>query len=313
MCTSKKQCSPGVCIIAHVLSADDLQYFLAVARRRRLTAAADQLGVDHTTVGRRIGALERSIGQRLFDRTPNGWVLTEGGRRLLAPAELVATAVASAEEQLGGGGATLPGSVRVVCPDGFGAFLLAPALGQLHDAHPELTVELITATPQVVHTVQEFDVAVIQHEPSSPRVLRRHLTDYLIRLYATPEYLASHPPLRSAEDLRRHVIIWHIDDMLDVPRLRSLHALLPSPVHIQSTNLVAHWQAAAASVGIAPLPQFIAAQDPRLVPVLPELEFRSAYWLALPREHARLARVRAVEKVLDDLVAARHDDLLGGS
>jgi DNA-binding transcriptional LysR family regulator len=296
-----------------MLAADDLQYFLAVARRRRLTAAAAQLGVDHTTVGRRISALERSIGQRLFDRTPNGWELTEGGRRLLAPAELVATAVASAEEQLGGGGSVLTGAVRVVCPDGFGAFLLAPALGQLHAAHPALTVELITATPQVAHTVQEFDVAVIQHEPSSPRVLRRHLTDYLIRLYATPEYLASHPPLRSAEDLREHVIIWHIDHMLDVPRLRSLHALLPSPVHIQSTNLVAHWQAAAASVGIAPLPQFIAAQDPRLVPVLPELEFRSTYWLALPREHARLARVRAVETVLDDLVAARHDDLLGGS
>jgi DNA-binding transcriptional LysR family regulator len=73
----------------------------------------------------------------------------------------------------------------------------------------------------------------------------------------------------------------------------------------------AHWQAAAAGVGVAPLPQYIAAGDPRLVPVLPELVFRGRYWLALPREHARLARVRAVEKVLDDVVAARHEDLLG--
>jgi DNA-binding transcriptional LysR family regulator len=302
-----------VCTIAHVLSADDLQYFLAVARLRRLTSAAAQLGVDHTTVGRRIAGLEKSVGHRLFDRTPNGWELTEGGRLLLAPAELVATAVASAEEQLGGRGSALTGTVRVVCPDGFGAFLLAPALGELHDAHPELTMELITATPHIVHAVQAFDLAVIQHEPLSRRVQSRHLTDYLIRLYATPEYLETHPPLRSAENLSQHVVIWHLEDMLDVPQLRSLHALLPSPVHIQSTNLVAHWQAAAAGVGIAPLPQFIAGQDQRLVPVLPELEFRSTYWLALPREHARLARVRAVEKLLDDLVAARHDDLLGRS
>ncbi|MCW2610395.1 MAG: hypothetical protein QOC93_3364 [Actinomycetota bacterium] len=296
-----------------MLSADDLQYFLAVARRRRLTQAAAQLGVDHTTVGRRIAALERSIGQRLFDRTPGGWELTDGGRRLLGPAELVATAVASAEEQLGERGSTLTGAVRIVCPDGFGAFLLAPALGHLHDAHRALTIELITATPQIAHRIQEFDVAVIQHEPSSPRVLRRHLTDYNVRLYATPGYVDTHPPLRSADDLREHVVIWHVDDMLDVPPLRTLRARLPTPVNIQSTNVVAHWQAAAAGVGIAPLPQYIAVGDPRLVPVLPDLVFRGTYWLALPREHARLARVRAVEKVLDDLVAARHDDLLGAA
>jgi DNA-binding transcriptional LysR family regulator len=311
MCTGKNQISPTVCTIAHMLSADDLQYFLAVARRRRLTSAAELLGVDHTTVGRRISRLERSIGQRLFDRTPNGWQLTEGGRRLMGPAELVATALASAEEELGGG-AAITGTVRVVCPDGFGAFLLAPALGPLHEAHPGLTVELITATPQIAHAVQEFDVAVIQYEPSSPRVMRRPLTDYVIRLYATPDYLASHPPLRMAEDLRQQVIIWHVDDMLDVPQLRSLNDLLPSPVHIQSPNLVAHWQAAAAGVGVAPLPQFIAAQDPRLVPVLPEVQFHGTYWLALPREHARLARVRAVEALLDRLVAERRPDLLGG-
>ncbi|HEY0358857.1 MAG TPA: LysR family transcriptional regulator [Mycobacteriales bacterium] len=294
-----------------MLSADDLQYFLAVARRRRLTQAAAQLGVDHTTVGRRIAALERAIGQRLFDRTPGGWDLTDGGRRLLGPAELVATALASAEEQLGHRGSTITGAVRIVCPDGFGAFLLAPALGQLHDAHPALTIELITATPQIAHRIQEFDVAVIQHEPSSPRVLRRHLTDYSVRLYATRDYLDTHPPLESADDLRDHVVIWHVDDMLDVPPLRTLRARLPTPVNIQSTNVVAHWQAAAAGVGVAPLPQYIAAGDPRLVPVLPELVFRGRYWLALPREHARLARVRAVEKVLDDVVAARYEDLLG--
>lgn len=296
-----------------MISADDLQYFLAVARRRTLTAAAGQLGVDHTTVGRRIAHLERTVGQRLFDRTAHGWVVTDGGRRLLASAELVSSAVAAAEEQLGGGGAGLTGAVRIVCPDGFGAFLLAPALGDLNRQHPELVVELITATPHISHSVQEFDVAVTQHEPSSRRVQHRRLTDYVVRLYATEEYLARHAPVRSTADLRSHVLIWHLDDMLDVPQLRSLHHALPAPVRIQSTNLVAHWQAAAAGVGIAPLPQYIAAQDARLVPVLPELEFRSTYWLALPGEHARLARVRAVVELIEQMLRARHTDLLGPS
>ncbi|WP_142047061.1 LysR family transcriptional regulator [Pseudonocardia kunmingensis] len=294
-----------------MVSADDLRYFLAVARRGRLTLAAAQLGVDHTTVGRRVVALERALGQRLFDRAAHGWQLTESGHRLLGPAELVATAVASAEELLGGRGQSLTGAVRIVCPDGFGAFLLAPALGALQRDHPALTVELITASPHVAHTLQEFDLAVIQRVPSSRRVVRQHLTDFYLRLYATPDYLSSHPRVRSAADLADHVVIWHIDDMLDVPPLSALHALLPSQIAIQSTNLVAHWQAAAAGVGIAPLPQYIAAHDPRLVPVLPELQFRGTYWLALRREHARLTRVRAVEVLMQEIVAARQDDLLG--
>jgi DNA-binding transcriptional LysR family regulator len=294
-----------------MVSADDLRFFLAVARRGRLTLAAAYLGVDHTTVSRRIVALERALGQRLFDRTTRGWQLTESGRHLLGPAEMVATAVTSAEELLSGRGESLTGSVRMVCPDGFGAFLLAPALGALQRDHPALTVELITASPHVAHTLQEFDLAVIQRQPSSRRVVRQHLTDFYLRLYATPEYLRRHPPVRSAADLAGHVVIWHMDDMLDVPPLSALHAMLPSPISIQSTNVVAHWQAAAAGVGIAPLPQFIAAHDPRLVPVLPELEFRGTYWLALRREHARLARVRTVEKLMQEIVAERHDDLLG--
>lgn len=298
-----------------MLSADDMQYFLAVARRRRLTQAATDLGVDHTTVGRRITALERSIGQRLFDRTPRGWILTDGGRLLMGPAELVATAVASAQELLGGRGG-LTGTVRTVCPDGFGAFLLAPALGRLHEVHPQLTVEMITTTAHTAHvaqTVREFDVAVLLHEPSSPRVLGRHLTDYMIRLYATPEYLATRPPLRTADDLAEHVCIWYVDHLLEVAPLDSMHRMLPAPATVQSTNLVAHWQAAAAGVGIAPMPQYIAVGDPRLVPVLPEIEFRGSYWLALPREHARLARVRAVVELLEQVVQERADDLAGPS
>jgi DNA-binding transcriptional LysR family regulator len=296
-----------------MLSADDLQYFLAVVRHGRLTAAAAHLGVDHTTVGRRITSLERAVGHRLFDRTPTGWHLTASGQRLVHPAETVATAVASAEEQLGSRSPGLTGSVRIVCPDGFGGFLLAPALGQLHDKHPNLQVELLTATPFIAHSIQEFDVAVVQHELQSPRVHCRRLTDYIVRLYATPQYLDTHLPLKTAADLEQHVTIWYVDAMLDVPQLRPVQLALPSAVHIQSTNLVAHWQAAAAGIGVAPIPHFIAARDPRLVRVLPDLEFRSSYWVASPRGRARLARVRAVEEVLDRLVLDRHVDLVGES
>lgn len=81
-----------------MFSADNLRYFLEVARTGRLNDAARNLGVDHTTVGRRITALEKSIGERLFDRSPGGWQLTEAGADLFPRAETVESAVIAAYE-----------------------------------------------------------------------------------------------------------------------------------------------------------------------------------------------------------------------
>ena len=293
-----------------MMSADDLRYFLAVAQRRRLVRAAAQLGVDHTTVSRRISSLERSVGQRLFDRTERGWLLTDAGQTLLDPAESVDSAIALAEERLGIGGPSLSGTVRITCPDGFGAFLLAPALGAINERYPDLVVEMVTATQHLDEAVRGFDVAVTLEQPSSSHFTHRPLTDYILRLYATPEYLAARPPVEQLEDLAGHVVISYVDHLLDLPSLRLLQRLPIQPT-MQSTNVVAQWQAAAAGVGIAPLPQYIAGNDPRLVPVLPGLVFRRRYWLALPTEHARLARVRAVIELLADLVRLRRADLMG--
>jgi len=296
-----------------VLSADDLQCFLAVARTGRLVKAADLLGVDHTTVGRRINALERDAGQRLFDRTPSGWLLPPPGQALLEPSEAVSAALQSANEALGGGERGLRGNVRVLTPDGFGAFILAPRLGSLRAAHPDLTVELVTATAQLDHSVRSFDVAVTLGKPSSDRVLVKPLTNYTIRMYANPDYLARTEPINTVEDLHDHDLIWYVDKLLDVNRLRDIPKRLPSRIMIQSTNLVAHWQAAANGVGVAPLPQFVAAGDPRLVHILPELEFSARFWLVLPKEHARLPRVRAMSELIERVAADSADRLHGSS
>ncbi|HIT77154.1 MAG TPA: LysR family transcriptional regulator [Candidatus Avipropionibacterium avicola] len=293
-----------------MMSADDLRYFLAVAQRGRLVRAAAQLGVDHTTVSRRISALEKGVGQRLFDRTEKGWLLTDAGHMLLSPAETVDSAVALAEERMGIDDGELTGTVRITCPDGFGSFLLAPALQLLNTEHPKLVVEMVTATQHLDEAVRGFDVAVTLEEPTSSRLTHRPLTDYVLRMYATREYLAARPQIETIEDLAAHVVVFYVDHLLNLPSLRLLQRLPVNPV-LRSTNVVAQWQACAAGAGIAPLPQYIAAGDPRLVPVLPELVFRRRYWITLSSEHARLARVRAVVDLLNQLVVTRRDDLVG--
>lgn len=308
-----------VCTVAGygrpMTSADGLRYFLQVAKRGRLTAAADALGVDHTTVGRQIGRLERALGHRLFDRNPTGWTLTDAGHRLLPHAEAVEAAVIAASGLGGAGPGQLDGTVRIATPDAFGAFLLAPGLGPLRQQHPDLDVQIVTSTRNVPLGMREFDVAVTLEGPQRRHALYRKLTDYTLGLYASRSYLEGRGPVDSRADLHDHTLIWYVDDLLDITPLRVLNELLPDQrVSIQANSVAGHWQAAVAGLGIALLPRYLGSQDHRLVPVLShDLTFNRSYWLAVPRELARLARVRAVIDLLEEIVTVRRRDLLEGA
>ncbi|WP_187776168.1 LysR family transcriptional regulator [Antrihabitans cavernicola] len=295
-----------------MLSPDDLRYFLAVAKTGRLVSAARELAVDHTTIGRRITALEKSLGQRLFDRGSKGWELTESGALLLEPAESVEAALIAAQDVIGSRGAELRGRVRVSSVDGFGAWCLAPALGKLRTAHPHLTIEVAANTAHLPLTVRDFDVAITMEEPSvTARVTKRWLTDYVMRMYATQEYLDRSPPVEVLEDLAEHTLIWWTDHRIDLETLAKVRETLGDNIQIQSTTVSFILEAAAGGAGIAVLPQFIAAHRPSLVHVLPEIEFRGNYWLVIPRELARLARIGAVVQVIDEIVDERRDEIAG--
>ncbi|RJO75152.1 LysR family transcriptional regulator [Nocardia panacis] len=279
-----------------MIVADDLRYFLEVARTRRLLTAGRRLGVNHTTVGRRIAALERSIGNRLFDRAPAGWVLTDAGHRLLVHAEAIESTLLAAMESTASGGGRLSGTVRVATPDGFGTFVLAPNLAELCATHPDLDIQIVTATRNDVLSTREFDLAVTLEPPAQRSVECAELADYELGLYATCEYLATHPRIARATDLQEHRLIGYIDSLLDIAALRILDDIVPGHrAQIQTNNVTGQWTAAAAGSGVAVLPLYIGDPDPRLVRVLPdEVTVARKYWLIVPRDLRRLARVRAV-------------------
>ncbi|MDV3130143.1 LysR family transcriptional regulator [Mycobacterium sp. 21AC1] len=289
-----------------MFSADNLRFFLEVARTGRLNEAARNLGVDHTTVGRRIVALEKSFGERLFDRSPGGWHLTEAGADLLPRAESVESAVIAAYDARASAAGPLTGTVRVVTPDGFGAFVVAPRLVELRRTHPHLDVELATATERGSLSARHFDIAVTLEEPPPRAVHVHHLAGYDLRLYAAPEYLDTAPPITELSDLTNHTLIWYIDALLDVAPLRILDSLPHKQrVAVQTNNITGHWTAARSGLGIAPLPEYVGAPDTSLKVVLPqEFSVRRNYWLVIPRELQQLGRVRAVAQFLRSTVAA---------
>lgn len=296
------------------LNANDLLHLLELARTGRLVDAAHRLQVEHTTVSRRIAALEKAVGRRLVHRIGNRWLLTDDGEKLLSHAETIeSTLYAVGELGAGSRGSSLGGTVRVAAMDGIGSTVVARALVQLQRAHPQLEIELTTATRRFDVSYRDYDVAVTLQHLESRRFVIQHLTDYKLELYATSQYLERHPPIRTRDDLAGHTFVWYVESLLDVPELEIFdeHVTKSRPT-FRSSNIFAQLAFVLAGGGIGLLPRFVVADRPELQPVLQdEVSVRRAMWVIVRRESVNLARVQATLRYLTSHVAKLQDCLIG--
>jgi DNA-binding transcriptional LysR family regulator len=294
---------------------NDLNYFLAIARTGRVTAAARKLGTDHATVSRRVAALEKRLQAKLFERSPRGYALTSAGERLLSHAERIETETSHIEDDIGGELYTLSGSVRIGTPDGFGSYFLTPWLADLALANPELHLQLV-ATPRMLSlSKREADIAIVFTRPEKGRLFSRKLTDYTLHLYAHQDYLDRMPPITSKDDLGQHLLVGYIPDLIYTPELDYFSSLTGdlSP-RLSSTNLFAQMRAADAGKGLAILPDFLARHAPGLVPVLAaSFEIRRTLWLVAHQDLRDSVRVRTVMSFIADQVVAARDEFLPGT
>ena len=281
---------------------NDLRAFLAVARTARLTTAAARLGMDHTTVGRRIAALETGLGARLFDRSPQGYALTPHGERLMPTAERIESLTLTAAADLGEADQAVTGVVRIGAPEGFGSYVLAPLLAPLADAHPGLDIQLVAISGVLSLSKREADIAVTLSAPREGRLVSRKLTDYGLSLYAAPSYLDARPPIRTRADMEGQRFVGYIEDLLYSPELDYMQAPdVDIHVSVQSSNLIAQLQATLAGAGLCVLPDFIATKQPGLVRVLPDaVHLERSLWLVVHADLRNLARIR----VVTDMIAA---------
>lgn len=296
------------------VSADDLRYLLAVARAGRMVTAATMLGVEHTTVRRRIDRLETALGVRLLDRSADGWSLTAIGREVVDRAggveDLVQSVIAAAS---GGPGDhdRIRGTVRVLAPDAFGALFVAPALARLQRGHPELEIELVTATRPLTVRGSGFDVAVTIGQVRNPRLTSELLTSYSLGLYAAPSYLDSHPPIRSLDDLSAHRIVFYVDALLTVPELDLRELLGTVDIEFGATSPFAQLEATRAGAGVGLLHAFMADRDPGLVRLLRRaVDLRLQLSLSTRRDSPALEAVALVREALHAEVDQRGDELL---
>ncbi len=291
---------------------DDLRFFLEVSRTGRLVTAARRLEVDHTTVSRRITALETALGTPLFERAPTGYAMTEAGRKMLPHAEDMETACIGVQRQADEGrqGEALAGVVRVGATEGYGTVMLAPQLSRLVAQHPRLVIDLL-AVPRVVNlSRREADIVITLERPTRGPFIMQKLTDYTLCLYGAKSYLAAHPPIRSREDLDRHMFIGYVDDLLFSQELHYLDELCrPDRVGLRSTSILAQHRAIAAGAGIGVLPAFIAGQDASLQRILPARPMQRTFWMSMPVEIKHLARMQATWAFIKAAADAQQDVL----
>jgi DNA-binding transcriptional LysR family regulator len=293
-------------------SADDLLVLLAVGRSGRYNAAAEELGLNHTTISRRIAALEESIGGRVLARVGGGWELTELGREALAAAEAVESAVRSLTVDPAGARA-LDGVVRISATDGFSAYIAAPAAAQVQRRHPNVAVEIVAATRRATQQRSGLDVEVVVGEPKVHRAKAIRLGDYCLGMYGSRDYLAEHGTPTSIAELARYPLVYFIDSMLQVDDLDRATNFAPRMREsVTSTNVFVHVEATRAAAGIGLLPCFMADRHDDLVRVLPDdVAIRLSYWLVTRAETLRRPEVAAVVDAIRDRMSALRDVLLG--
>jgi DNA-binding transcriptional LysR family regulator len=291
---------------------DDLLVLLEVSRSAKFTTAAQALGLNHTTVSRRIAALEKALGGRVLARAAGGWELTELGAQAVRVAEQVEGVLAT----LGPGGQPpdpVTGVVRMTATDGFSAYIAAPAVARLRRDHPGLSVEVVTMTRRALQQRSGLDIEVVVGEPQVHRAEAVRLGEYMLGMYASREYLKEHGAPGTVAELNRHPLVYFVDSMLQVDDLDAPRRLVPAMRDgLTSTNVFVHVEATRAGAGIGFLPCFMGDLHDDLVRLLPEdIAELLPYWMVLRPDSLRRPAVAAVVQALRDRMAEHRDALLG--
>ncbi|WP_047237128.1 LysR family transcriptional regulator [Chromobacterium subtsugae] len=271
---------------------DDVRYFLALAREGSLSAGARALGVEHSTISRRVGQLEAALGLRLFDRLPRGWQLTQEGESLLPQALALETGIAGMLRSASAKNA-LAGQVRLTAPPQLLNHVLLPLLTTFRQRYPDIDLTLLGERRRARLEQGEADLALRLDEPDTPELIARPLALVSYALYGTARWRQT--------EASEWLFIGFDDSQagLSLKRWLGEHAGARR-VALRGNDLDTHFQAARQGLGVALLPRFLARAAPELAELdSPPPPDKQLYLLMHP-DVRRAPRVRA----LADFIAA---------
>ncbi len=290
---------------------NDLRFFLSVARSGSLTQTAAAMGVSQSTVSRRIGELEASVGMTLFARHATGYFLTDEGREVLRHAEVVEDGILALERGAAGLDKTPTGTVRVATSENLASDLIIPALPVFRERFPGICLELITSNTTANLSRREADIALRVVRPERGNLKVRRVGHMTYSVYGSRDYLDAHPAMPGEPLEGRHIITWD-ESHAHLPAANWLAQTHPGcKVALVTTSLPTQIAAVRAGLGLAVIPDFLATGDDLVRVVPPEELFSNEVWLVTHADLVASARVRAVSEFLADHVVKTNRDLAG--
>ncbi|MAU59945.1 LysR family transcriptional regulator [Parvibaculum sp.] len=300
---------------------DDLRFFLAVAGAGSLSGAGQQLGVNTTTVLRRVASLEDDLGARLFERERTGYRLTAAGEKLVEALEPVDRRLSALPRDFAAAGEGAEGSVRLAAGETIASFLLAAEFPSFRAEHPGLELEILTdprlaaigQAPRIGNPLKDVDIALRLARPTQGDMLMRKLGDLAYGLYASPAYLEERGRPLQMQDIAGH-------DLIGFPRGETplgpvwwfSRAEKSARIAFRSSSVSARAEAARRGLGLAALPCMVGDLQEGLERVFgPDTLGSLEMWLMTRNDLAQLAHVRAVMEFVVDAVK-RHRSRIEG-
>lgn len=271
----------------------DLKIFLAIARAGTLGGAARRIGQTQPTLGRRLRALERALGQALFQRTPAGFVLTDEGQAVLAHAERMEEEALGIAREISGQANGLSGFLRLSASEWFGTYVLAPVLAEFSLDHPNVTLELVTDTRLYSLSRREADLVFRIGAFDEPDVRQRRL---LTQTYAVYKRAGA-----DQDGMGLILMDTALDHLPDVAWLKTKRPA--APIVFRSNNREAQARMCRMGAGMAVLPRRLADQlDGLDIVDLGEAPPARDLYFGYHRDLGKLARLRAlIQRVTERL------------
>jgi len=297
--------------MTHRIGWDELRFVLAVADHGSLAAAARKLGVNHTTVLRRIQAFEATHRLRLFDRLPTGYALTTEGAELIVAARAIDDTVATLERRIAGQDLKLEGTIRVTTTDSLMSTIVPPHLASFRARHPRITIEMAMTNAHLNLTKRDADVAIRPTRKPPEALVGVRVANFGFAIYGAAAYLDSSP----ATNLRDHVWLAGDDMLANAPTTHWMREHVPeATIAFRADSYIALFHAAQVGLGLAALPCCLADRSPVLRRVYgPDPELMTGLWLLTHRDLRAAARIRALIDHLAQGFGAMHHELIGAT
>ena len=295
------------------LAWDDFRLVKAIADARGMPGASDRLGINQSTVFRRLGQIEAALGSTLFERHRTGYALTPMGEEMVALARRFDSDITAFARKVAGQEIAPEGDLLVTTADSLLVHLLTPLLAKFQAAYPRMRLEVVLANQALNLSKRDADIAIRAADNPPENLVGRRVAKIAWALYGrASDFLKSSRIDRARLVERRWVSPG--ENLLDLKAVRYVQQHVPRERNVYRVNTVLGLaEAVEAAIGIGHLPCFVADARPKLIRLAPlEPEFADDLWLLTHRDLRQSARVRAL---LDFLAAeiAKMKSLIEGT